>query len=105
MKKNFSGRQIVFCREISKLYEEFIRCDIDDLKIFSSELKGEMTIVISEEKNNKSNSQKLTESDKNSIKKMINKLSVKEITNFFSANRDISKKEIYNYCISLKNEN
>ena len=105
LKKNFSGRQIVFCREISKLYEEFIRCDIDDLKIFSSELKGEMTIVISEEKNNKSNSQKLTESDKNSIKKIINKLSVKEITNFFSANRDISKKEIYNYCISLKNEN
>ena len=105
LKKNFSGRQIVFCREISKLYEEFIRCDIDDLKIFSSELKGEMTIVISEEKNNKSNSQKLTESDKNSIKKMINKLSVKEITNFFNANRDVSKKEIYNYCISLKNEN
>ena len=105
LKKNFSGRQIVFCREISKLYEEFIRCDIDDLKIFSNELKGEMTIVISEEKNSKSNSQKLTESDKNSIKKMINKLSVKEITNFISANRDVSKKEIYNYCISLKNEN
>ena len=105
LKKNFSGRQIVFCREISKLYEEFIRCDIDDLKIFSSELKGEMTIVISEEKNSKSNSQKLTESDKNSIKKMINKLSVKEITNFISANRDVSKKEIYNYCLKLKNEN
>ena len=105
LKKNFSGRQIVFCREISKLYEEFIRCDIDDLKIFSSELKGEMTIVISEEKNSKSNSQKLTESDMNIIKKMINKLSVKEITNFISANRDVSKKEIYNYCLKLKNEN
>ena len=105
LKKNFSGRQIVLCREISKLYEEFIRCDIDDLKIFSKELKGEMTIVISEEKNSKSNSQKLAESDKNSIKKMINKLSVKEITNFISANRDVSKKEIYNYCLKLKNEN
>ena len=105
IKNNFSGRKIVFCREISKLYEEFIRCDIDDLKIFNNELKGEITIVISEEKNSKSNSQKLTESDKNSIKKMINKLSVKEITNFISANRDVSKKEIYNYCISLKNEN
>ena len=105
LKKNFSGRQIVFCREISKLYEEFIRCDIDDLKIFSNELKGEITIVISEEKNSKSNSQKLTESDKNSIKKMINKLSLKEITNIITVNRDVSKKEIYNYCISLKNEN
>ena len=105
LKKNFSGRQIVFCREISKLYEEFIRCDIDDLKIFSSDLKGEMTIVISEEKNNESNSQKLTESDKNSIKKMINKLSLKEITNIITVNRDVSKKEIYNYCLELKNEN
>ena len=104
LKKNFSGRQIVFCREISKLYEEFIRCDIDDLKIFSNELKGEMTIVISEEKNSKSSSQKLTESDKNSIKKMINKLSIKEITSLVSANRDVSKKEIYNYCLKLKNE-
>jgi len=105
LKKNFSGRQIVFCREISKLYEEFIRCDIDDLKIFSNELKGEMTIVISEEKNSKTSSQKLTESDKNSIKKMINKLSVKEITSLISANRDVSKKEIYSYCLKLKNEN
>ena len=105
LKKNFSGRQIVFCREISKLYEEFIRCDIDDLKIFSNELKGEITIVISEEKNSKSNSQKLTESDKNSIKKMINKLSLKEITNIITVNRDVSKKEVYNYCLKLKNEN
>ena len=105
LKKNFSGRQIVFCREISKLYEEFIRCDIDDLKIFSNELKGEMTIVISEEKNSKTSSQKLTESDKNSIKKMINKLSIKEITSLVSVNRDVSKKEIYNYCLKLKNEN
>ena len=105
LKKNFSGRQIVFCREISKLYEEFIRCDIDDLKIFSNELKGEMTIVISEEKNSKSSSQKLTESDKNSIKKMINKLSLKEITNIITVNRDVSKKEVYNYCLKLKNEN
>ena len=105
LKKNFSGRQIVFCREISKLYEEFIRCDIDDLKIFSNELKGEMTIVISEEKNSKTSSQKLTESDKNSIKKMINKLSLKEITNIITVNRDVSKKEVYNYCLKLKNEN
>ena len=64
-----------------------------------------MTIVISEEKNSKSSSQKLTESDKNSIKKMINKLSIKEITSLVSANRDVSKKEIYNYCLKLKNEN
>jgi 16S rRNA (cytidine1402-2'-O)-methyltransferase len=36
---------------------------------------------------------------------LINKLSVKEITNLISENRDISKKEIYNYCLRIKNEN
>jgi len=36
---------------------------------------------------------------------MINKLSVKEITSLINKQKKISKKEIYNFCISLKNEN
>ena len=51
LKKYFSGRKIVFCREISKIYEEFIRKDVDDLEIFNKDLKGELTVVISEKKN------------------------------------------------------
>ena len=35
---------------------------------------------------------------------MINILSVKEITNLISHNNEISKKEIYNYCLKIKNE-
>ena len=105
LKKHFSGRKIVFCREISKLYEEFIRKNVDDLEPFIKEPKGELTVVISEKKIDKSTSQVLSESDKSIIKKMINKLSVKEITNFINQNRDVSKKEIYNYCLKLKNEN
>jgi len=104
LKKNFSGRKIVFCREISKLYEEFIRINVDDLEIFNKDLKGELTIVISEKKNEKNYSQELNESDMNNIKKMINKLTTKEITEIISQNRNVSKKEIYNYCLKLKNE-
>ena len=104
LKNNFSGRKILFCREISKLYEEFIRKDIDDLEPFSKEPKGELTVVISEKKLDKNTSQALSESDKNIIKKMINTLTVKEITSFINQNRDVSKKEIYNYCLKLKNE-
>ena len=104
LKNYFSGRKIVFCREISKLYEEFIRKNIDDLEIFSNEPKGELTVVISEKKIDKKASQKLSESDMNVIRKMINKLSVKEITDFINQNRDVPKKEIYNYCLKLKNE-
>ena len=104
LKKNFSGRQIVFCREISKIYEEFIRKDVDDLEIFNKDLKGELTVVISEEKIDKNYSQELSESDISIINKMINKLTIKEITEIISLNNDISKKEIYNYCLKLKNE-
>jgi len=104
LKKNFSGRKIVFCREITKIYEEFIRKNVDDLDILDMELKGELTIVITEKKIDKNNSQELSESDRIIIKKMINKLTIKEITNIISQNKDISKKEIYNYCLKLKNE-
>ena len=104
IKKNFSGRKIIFCREISKIYEEFIRKNVDDLEIFNKELKGELTVVISEKQIEKNNSQELSESDMNIIKKMINKLTIKEITEIISHNKDISKKEIYNYCLKLKNE-
>ena len=71
IKKNFIGRKIVFCREITKIYEEFIRKNIDKLEIFEKEPKGEMTVVISE-KIHKKISQKLNESDKNIIKRMMN---------------------------------
>jgi 16S rRNA (cytidine1402-2'-O)-methyltransferase len=104
LKKNFTGRKIIFCREISKIYEEFIRKNVDDLEIFDKELKGELTIVISEKKINKNNSQELSESDMNIIKKLINKLTIKEITDIISHNNEISKKKIYDYCLKLKNE-
>jgi 16S rRNA (cytidine1402-2'-O)-methyltransferase len=94
----------VFCREITKIYEEFIRKDIDELDILNMELKGELTIVISEKKIDKNNSQELSESDMNIIKMMINKLTIKEITEIISQIKDVSKKEIYNYCLKLKNE-
>ncbi len=104
LKNNFSDRKIVFCREISKIYEEFVRKNVKDLDLFSKELKGELTIVISEKKNDKIVSQELTESDKNIIKKMINRLSIKEIISIISKNGDFSKKKIYNYCLKIKNE-
>ena len=55
-------------------------------------------------KSNKISSQKLSESDKLIIKKMINKFSIKEINEIISIKAKVSKKEIYNYCLKLKNE-
>ena len=105
LKKNFNGRKIVFCKEITKFYEEYIRKDIDDLKLFNKEPKGEFTIIISEKIIDKNTSQELSESDKGIIRMLINKISLKEITSIVSQDKNISKKEIYNYCLKLKNEN
>ena len=105
IKKNFTGRNILICREISKFYEEFIRTTVDDLREFNQVLKGELTIVISEKRDKKKASLELSESDKRNIKSMINKLSIKEITTLPYFNNKVSKKKIYNYCLKLKNEN
>ena len=63
-----------------------------------------MTIVLSEKVTNKNVYKILIESDKKNIKKMIKTLSIKDIIDLLSQNKNISKKEVYNYCLKLKNE-
>ena len=104
IKKFFSGRKILICREMTKFYEEYIRSNVDDIKIFEKIPKGELTLVLSEKYSEKNFINKLNESDKKNIKKMLKTLSIKDITQLISQNKNISKKEIYNYCLKLKNE-
>ena len=104
IKKNFTGRKILICREMTKFYEEFYRSEIDELELFKSNLKGELTIVISEKKEDKKILQILSESDKRIINNMINKLSIKEISSIINENKKIPKKVIYDYCLTVKNE-
>ena len=63
-----------------------------------------MTLILSEKYSEKNFVNKLNESDKKNIKKMLKTLSIKDITQLISQNKNISKKEIYNYCLKLKNE-
>jgi len=104
IKNYFPGRKILVCREMTKFFEEYIRVDVEKLEAFKVDPKGELTIVISEKVKEKKISIILKESDKKNIQKMIKKLSLKDITNLISQNTDVSKKEIYNYCLKLKNE-
>ena len=104
IKEYFLGRKILICREISKYYEEYIRCSVKDLTIFEKEPKGELTIVISDKNIIKKTSSILSESDKYIINKMINKFSIREIAGLITEISKASKKEIYNYCLKLKNE-
>ena len=104
IKNFFSDRKILICREISKFYEEHIRTNVTELELFDKLPKGELTVVLSEKDIKKNIYKNLNESDKKNIKKMIKTLSIKDITDLLSQNKNISKKEIYNYCLKLKNE-
>ena len=102
LKKYFAGRKILICREMTKVYEEYTRCEIDELENYESTLKGEITIVVSGKKKTENRSNNLEESDKKKIRSMINKNSVKDIVNMFHKEKNISKKKIYDFCIEAK---
>ena len=104
IKEYFSGRNILICREISKFYEEYLRSSVENLSKISIKDKGEITVVISELLEKQKKLKELKESDKKKIKSLIKKMTIKNIIKVIGEENNISKKEIYNYCLSIKNE-
>ena len=101
-KKFYSGRKILIAKEITKIHEAFIREDIDKLKSPINSIKGELTIVISE------NDKKIKKFDKekivNKIKKYLKNYSLKDTVNLILETEKINKKKIYDLCLKIKNE-
>ena len=102
IKKFYLGRKILIAKEITKIHEAFIRDKIDELKIFKSTIKGELTIVISE------NESKIRIFDEvkvvNKIKKYLKTYTLKDTVNLILETEDINKKKVYNLCLQVKNE-
>ena len=101
-KKFYSGRKILIAKEITKIHEAFIREDIDKLKPLINSIKGELTIVISE------NDKKVKKFDEekivNKIKKYLKSYSLKDTVNLILETEKINKKKIYDLCLKIKNE-
>ena len=102
--ENLSKINASICKEITKYYEEYFRFKVNELDQKNITLKGEITLVLSEKKIENKTSNNLSESDKIKIGKLIKKLSIKEIVDFIKDGKNIPKKEIYNYCLKIKNE-
>ncbi len=101
-KKFYSGRKILIARELTKIHEEFIRKDISELKTFPTTIKGELTVVISE---NINKAKKIDEKKiVNKIKKYLKIYSLKDTVNIIFNSEKINKKKIYNLCLKIKNE-
>ena len=103
LKKYFSDRKLLICKELTKMYEQHFRIDVSQIDNFKKELKGEITLVISEKMQPESGNY-LNDMEKKKIKKLIKNLSIKDIVREIKRNKDISRKEIYNYCLKIKNE-
>ncbi len=98
----FSGRKILIAKEITKIHETFIRENVENVKTFKSPIKGELTIVISE------NKEKTVKLDKekivNKIKKYLKRYSLKDTVDLIQETEKINKKKIYQLCLDIKNE-
>ena len=103
LKNFFSDRKILICKELTKMYEQHFRLNVSEIEDFNTDLRGEITLVLSEKLESESN-MKLSEKDKLIIRKLMKKLSIKDVVTEIKKNKDISKKEIYNYCLQVKNE-
>ena len=101
-KKFFSGRKILIAKEITKIHEAFIRQEIDELKVFKNSIKGELTVVISE------NNIKLKKFDEekivNKIRIYLKKYSLKDTVNLILEIEKVNKKKVYDLCLKVKNE-
>lgn len=101
--KNVVGdRKIVLARELTKIHEEFIRGNIDEIIEKSENLKGEMILLI--EGNNEINNENILnnlslEEHYNVYEKQ--GLDKKEIIKKIAKDRGVNKNEIYQYFLKI----
>ena len=95
---------MLICREMTKFHEEYIRTSVDNLHKLEMNKKGEITVVISENKNIQNKLNELEESDKKRIKNFLKIKTIKNIVKIICDEKNISKKIVYDYCLKIKND-
>ena len=104
LKLYFHQREILICREITKFHEEYIRSSLDNLDNLTISKKGEVTVIISENKNVQKKLIELKESDKKKIKKLLKTKTVKDVVEIICSEKKIQKKAVYSFCLEIKND-
>ena len=96
LKEIIGNRKIVLARELTKIHEEFIRKNIDELIKDAEELKGEFVIIIegAEHKEKENDLNRLTLEEHYNYYERIG-LDKKEIIKQIAKDRNVSKNEIY----------
>tara|TARA_B110000438_G_scaffold268165_1_gene283519 strand:- start:331 stop:1179 length:849 start_codon:yes stop_codon:yes gene_type:complete len=98
----FSDRKILIAREMTKIHEQFIRDKVEFIKSLNDNLKGELTVVLSEKNKTSNITEEISESVKIEINKMLKKYSHKDVVEFISKKENLSKKLVYNFCLTFR---
>jgi len=101
-KKYFFDRKILIAKEMTKIHEEFIRTKMKLINNLPEDIKGELTVILSDKVKEKNIKKEINESVRIEIKKMLLKYSHKDVVEFISKKENLPKKLIYNYCLKLK---
>ena len=99
-KDYFENHEILIAREMTKLHETFYRGNLNNLKNFPENLKGELTVLVSKN----INLEKIV--DKKEIVKLViknlKKFSVKDTVALINKQTNVSKKILYKICLEQK---
>ena len=101
-KEYFFDRKILIAKEMTKIYEEFIRDKAKTINISNLRLKGELTVVLSSKIDDKNVKKEINESVKIEIEKMLKKYTLKDVVEFISKKESLPKKMIYSFCLKIK---
>ena len=86
---------------MTKIHEQFIRDNIISIDKYFDNIKGELTIVLSEKIKEKKIKRQIDETLKIEITKMLKKYSHKDVVEFISKKENLPKKVVYNFCLNL----
>ena len=101
-KQYFFDRNIMLAKEMTKIHEKFIRDKVESIRNLPTNLKGELTIVVSSKIRTKNLKKEIGESAKVKIRQMIKKYSHKDVVEFISEKENLPKKLVYDFCLKLK---
>ena len=100
-KKFYKDRNIFIGREMTKKHETYYRESVQSLSLFKTQLKGELTIVISPKIKKELLTTDYVKIEKQ-VKKYLKSYTVKDIVELMSKKKNVSKKIIYNLCLKNK---
>ncbi|SKA76769.1 16S rRNA (cytidine1402-2'-O)-methyltransferase [Caloramator quimbayensis] len=106
---NFGDRRIALCRELTKKYEEIIRCTLSEAIEIYKEKKplGEYVIVLEGKSKKEMEMEKMQEFEKISVEEHImmyinEGLSKKDAVKRVAKERNLPKSEVYKYSIDIE---